>query len=228
MKWLKVFVAALMMGTSACAQRDRYTAVVKEVLPTTVTIEVETDIPLFAMFPEITVPGKVMGAGVYVSPNGHILTCAHLFTVGPNKRITVTDHFGRQFEATLLYGDEHKDLAMLKVESGVNDYAVLAYPGRLQVGQDVILVGNPHGFDETVSVGIVSALNRDLKDGYNFLQTDAASNPGNSGGPLFDMDGRLIGILVRGVPNAQGLNFCVEVAQLREFLTKFKHADAAL
>jgi serine protease Do len=138
---------------------------------------------------------QAVGTGFIVDPSGIIVTNYHV--AGKADSITVTLSDGRKLPAKLLGGDEKTDLAVLKVKSDKPLPSVeFGDAGKIKVGQPVMAVGNPFGLGGTVTTGIVSARGRDIQSGPfdDYIQTDAAINRGNSGGPLFDMDGRVIGI----------------------------------
>src|SRR6266849_1958308 len=140
------------------------------------------------------------GSGVVVTPDGFLLTSAHV--VQRARRVTATFTDGREFEATVVGRDPLSDLAVLRAEAGDLTAAELGDAERLRVGQLVVAIGNPHGFAGSVTAGVVSALGRSLptRSGANVrvvdnvIQTDAALNPGNSGGALADGRGRVVGI----------------------------------
>jgi serine protease Do len=166
-----------------------------------------------------TATAKILGSGVMVSPNGHILTCAHLFDNGTIQAINVTMQNGIVLPAKLVYQDQDKDLALLKVE-GRYEYAKLTSQ-PLKIGQEVLVVGNPRGLDFSVSHGIISQLGRDF-EGYKFTQIDAPINPGNSGGPLFNLKGELIGINAMIIKDSDGLGFAISPETIMQFLDVIK------
>ncbi len=134
-----------------------------------------------------------LGSGVIVSKEGHILTNHHVIANMEEIRVQLTD--GRILPATLIGSDEAVDIAVLRVDAPDLTPLPLGDSDEVRVGQMVIAVGNPFGLQETVTRGIVSAKGRALPDsGVGFLQTDAAVNPGNSGGPLLNLRGEIIGI----------------------------------
>lgn len=161
-------------------------AVVDKVMPSVVEVNVRTG------------NGQGVGSGVVLSADGRILTNYHVIADGRDIVITFAD--GRQAPATVIGGDRQSDLAVLQA-SGVTDLtpAVLGDSDTVAVGDSVIAIGSPAGLQGTVTTGIVSAVDRDvtISSGgvsYKALQTDASINQGNSGGPLFDSAGRVIGI----------------------------------
>ncbi len=134
-----------------------------------------------------------LGSGVIVSQEGHILTNHHVIANMEEIRVQLTD--GRVLPAKLIGSDEAVDIAVLRVDASKLTPLPLGDSDQVRVGQMVIAVGNPFGLQETVTRGIVSAKGRALPDsGVEFLQTDAAVNPGNSGGPLLNLRGEIIGI----------------------------------
>src|SRR5688572_30350795 len=146
------------------------------------------------MPPQEPVPMRGEGSGFIVSRDGLILTNAHV--VAEAQKVTVRLRDRREFEAKVLGSDAKSDVAVLKIEATNLPAVRLGDPQKLQVGEWVVAIGAPFGFDNSVTAGIVSAKGRSrLDDGYvPFIQTDVAVNPGNSGGPLFNLDGEVVGI----------------------------------
>ena len=170
---------------------------------------------------------QAAGTGFIIDPSGIIVTNNHV--AGKADQITVTLTDGRKLPARLLGVDEKTDVALLKVESDKPlPYVTFGDATKVRVGQPVMAVGNPFGLGGTVTTGIVSARGRDLQSGPfdDYIQTDAAINQGNSGGPLFDIDGKVIGIntaIFSPSGGNIGLGFAIPsslaepvVAQLRE------------
>lgn len=183
---------------------------------------------------EATVTVKVQGAGVFISPQGHVLTCDHLFEFDKVLDVIVFEEDGTTYKAEILFQEERLDLALVKVNPDRDvPYAEIADPRKLRVGQEVIAVGNPLGFEFSVSHGIISQLYRDGLGVPNMTQSDCFINPGNSGGPLFNLKGELVGINSRIVPpvNANiftGSGFSVQSGQIVEFLTRFRGLDKSI
>lgn len=160
--------------------------------------------------------GTAFGSGVIVRPEGYILTNNHVIEGGGPVTVTLAD--GREVSARRMGGDPRVDLAVLKVDAGRLRAVPIGDSDTLQVGQIAVAIGNPYGFERTVTVGVVSALNRSIPGGgsalTNLIQTDAEINPGNSGGPLLDSRGQVIGIntaAVTGQRGVGGLGFAVPI-----------------
>ncbi|MEI6768957.1 MAG: trypsin-like peptidase domain-containing protein, partial [Betaproteobacteria bacterium] len=140
-------------------------------------------------------PTAGLGSGVIVSPEGYILTNYHVVEEADEIEVSLND--GRKAKAQIIGVDPDSDLAVLKVKLDNLPVIVLGKSEKLQVGDQVLAIGNPFGVGQTVTSGIVSALGRNqlgLNTFENFIQTDAAINPGNSGGALVDVYGNLMGI----------------------------------
>ena len=161
-----------------------------------------------------------MGSGVLIDPRGYILTNHHV--VDKVQGIVVQLFDGTTYPARVLQFDAVMDLAIVKVDPDHSLAAIkVGTSSDLMVGETVITIGNAYGYENTVSVGIVSALHRDvtLSDEQvyrNLIQTDACINPGNSGGPLINVDGELIGINVAVRAGAQGIGFALPIDEVKE------------
>jgi serine protease Do len=154
------------------------------------------------------------GSGFIISPDGLVLTNAHV--VGGAKQVTVTLSDHREYKAKVLGADRTSDIAVLKISATDLPTVQLGNSDNLGVGDYVLAIGEPFGLAETATAGIVSAKGRTLPgDGYvPFIQTDAAVNPGNSGGPLFDSNGAVVGINAQIYSNSggyQGVSFAIPI-----------------
>jgi len=144
--------------------------------------------------PQNSVPTHGLGSGFIVDSDGIILTNAHVVSDADEVIVKLTDK--REFKAKVIGIDKLSDVAVLKIDARNLPTVKTGDPQNTRVGEWVIAIGSPFGFENTVTAGIISAKSRSLPDeGYvPFLQTDVAVNPGNSGGPLFNMNGEVIGI----------------------------------
>ena len=165
--------------------------------------------PDFFGFPGQGVPRRREGAGsgFIVTADGYILTNDHV--VGNANKINVTLADGRKFKAEVVGSDAETDIAVIKIDAGGLQIAVLGDSDDLQQGDWVLAIGSPFGLQQTLTAGIVSATGRELRESqYNhYIQTDASINPGNSGGPLVNMQGEVVGIntmILTGGPMSQG------------------------
>ena len=198
---------------------DAYSAtisgVAEQVSPSVVKIDVQgAPVPPGRRRPRGPEEATGSGSGFIFTPDGLVLTNSHV--VHQSKKIDVSLSDGRRLPAHLLGEDPDTDIAVLQI----HDSALVPVPfgnsGGLRVGQIAIAIGNPYGFDVTVTAGVVSALGRSLRTNTgrlidDVIQTDAALNPGNSGGPLVDARGRVIGVNTAMIMPAQGICFAIAI-----------------
>ncbi len=165
------------------------------------------------------------GSGVIVDPAGYIVTNYHVISQASTASIQLAD--GRTIDNVKVVGaDPHNDLAVLKVDAGKLPAAVWGDSNQLQVGDQVLAVGNPYGLERTVTAGIVSAKNREgatEMGPQEFLQTDVAVNPGNSGGPLVNLKGEVVGINTAIYGRSyQGISFAIPSDKAKEVYERLK------
>ncbi len=169
--------------------------------------------------------GAAMGSGFIISEDGYIVTNTHV--IDGAKKVTVTLNDKRELEAEIVGQDEFSDIALLKVEGDGLPKVTLGSSSALEVGQWVVAIGAPFGLDHTATQGIVSALSRSLPDGtyVPFIQTDVAVNPGNSGGPLFDLDGNVVGVnsqIYSRSGGYMGISFAIPVDLVKNITEQLK------
>jgi len=208
------------------AMDEEYTRLVEVVVPSVVSITATRRVEApavedpFELFfnrrfrqPRRTEEMRSLGSGVIVSKEGHILTNQHV--IADEDAISIRLANGQTATARVIGSDSITDIAVLKVAGLSVTPLPFGDSDQVKVGQRVIAVGNPFGFDETVTDGIISAKGRSMEDSVNdFFQTNAAINPGNSGGPLVDLRGEIIGINASiyagsGSGSWQGLGFAI-------------------
>jgi serine protease Do len=176
-------------------------------------------------------PSVSLGSGFIISSDGYILTNAHVVDGANVVTVKLTDK--REFRAKVVGADKQSDVAVLKIDAKNLPTVKIGDPNQSKVGQWVVAIGSPYGFDNTVTSGIISAKSRSLpNENYTpFIQTDVPVNPGNSGGPLFNLQGEVIGInsmIYSQTGGFQGLSFAIpidEAMRVKDELVKTGHVS---
>jgi serine protease Do len=161
------------------------------------------------------------GSGVIISPSGEILTNYHVIASmgGGDNTLEVKTSDLKSYKATVLGKDKELDIALIKIDGAHLPFAKLGESDSLRIGEWVVAIGNPFGLEHTVTQGIISAKGRKLDTGVSsFLQTDAAINRGNSGGPLLNLRGEVVGINTAINPAGQNIGFAVPISQVNRIL----------
>jgi serine protease Do len=209
-------------GPSLAPRIPRMTAPVVNVK--SVRQRVTSSLPLISgILPRQTVYS--IGSGVVIDSDGLVLTNHHIVEGAVLVRVQLADE--RELPATVLGRDKQLDLALLRVHTDEKlPAARLGHSGRLRVGDTVVAVGNPFGLQHTVTSGIVSARARFIGENRMppLIQTDASINPGSSGGPLYSLDGRVIGINTAIIAGSNGIGFAVPIDLVRQALPQLARA----
>ena len=233
-RWL--LVLCLCLSTAAPAQLPDFTELVERQGPAVVNISttqsarnpllpqvpnLREDDPFYEFFRRfIPNPGprefqaQSLGSGFIISADGYIMTNAHVVDAADEITVKLTDK--REFKAKVIGADRRTDLALIKIEAAGLPAVRFGDPNRLKVGEWVVAIGSPFGFENSVTAGIVSAKGRSLpQENYvPFIQTDVAVNPGNSGGPLFNLRGEVVGInsqIYSRTGGFMGLSFAIPI-----------------
>ena len=233
----RLFLALLLIvPTATAAQLPDFTELVEKQGPAVVNISttqsvrnpllpqipnLQEDDPFYEFFRRfIPQPGprefqsQSLGSGFIISQDGYILTNAHVVETADEITVKLTDK--REFKAKVIGADRRTDIALIKIEASNLPAVRFGDPGKLRVGEWVLAIGSPFGFENTVTAGIVSAKGRSLpQENYvPFIQTDVAVNPGNSGGPLFNMRGEVVGVnsqIYSRTGGFMGLSFAIPI-----------------
>jgi serine protease Do len=168
-----------------------------------------------------------LGSGFIISQDGYILTNAHVVEAADEITVKLTDK--REYKAKVIGSDRRTDIALIKIEAGSLPVVRFGDPNKLKVGEWVLAIGSPFGFENTVTAGIVSAKGRSLpQENYvPFIQTDVAVNPGNSGGPLFNLKGEVVGInsqIYSRTGGFMGLSFAIPIDVANDIASQLRTA----
>src|SRR5690242_17329094 len=168
---------------------------------------------------------RSLGSGFIISPDGYVLTNAHVVEGGDEINVRLPDK--RDFKARVIGADKRTDIALIKIDASGLPAVRFGDPSKLKVGEWVVAIGAPFGFENSVTAGIVSAKGRSLpqENFVPFIQTDVAINPGNSGGPLFNMRGEVIGInsqIYSRTGGFMGLSFAIPIDVANQVVDQLK------
>ncbi len=241
-------LAALLLPLTAVAQLPDFTELVEKQGATVVNIsttqtvrspvgqqqmpQLQEDDPFYEFFRRfVPNPGprefqnNSLGSGFIISTDGYILTNAHVVEAADEINVKLNDK--REFKAKVIGTDKRTDIALIKIEATGLPAVKFGDPNKLKVGEWVIAIGSPFGFENSVTAGIVSAKGRSLpqENFVPFIQTDAAVNPGNSGGPLFNMRGEVVGInsqIYSRTGGFMGLSFSIPIDVANDIATQLK------
>ena len=248
LKKIILLFVVMLSPLSVAAQLPDFTDLVEKQGPTVVNIsttqtvrsplgvpqvpQLQEDDPFYEFFRRfIPNPGprefqsNSLGSGFIITTDGYILTNAHVVEAADEITVKLTDK--REFKAKVIGRDKNTDIALIKIDASGLPAVRFGDPGKLKVGEWVIAIGSPFGFDNSVTAGIVSAKGRSLpqENFVPFIQTDVAVNPGNSGGPLFNMRGEVVGInsqIYSRTGGYMGLSFAVPIDVANEIATQLK------
>jgi serine protease Do len=172
-----------------------------------------------------------LGSGFIISADGFVLTNAHVVEAADEITVKLTDK--RELKAKVIGSDRRTDIALLKIEASGLPFVRFGDPNRLRVGEWVVAIGSPFGFENSVTAGIVSAKGRSLpqENFVPFIQTDVAVNPGNSGGPLFNLRGEVVGInsaIYSRTGGFMGLSFAIPIDVVNEVTQQLKSSGRVI
>jgi len=207
-------------------------AVAEKVIPSVVGISTRKEVTYQSWFGNQTGIAEGVGTGIIVDENGYILTNSHVVSDGTAETITVQLTDGREIEGKVLWNDKNIDLAIVKIEATNLTAAELGDSDGVRIGSYAVAIGNPLGlaFDRSVTQGVISGLNRSItvSDGQTqltmdgLMQTDASINSGNSGGPLLNSKGEVIGINSAKAQSGEGLGFAIPINTAKPIVQEIK------
>ncbi len=241
------FAACMLLPVYAAAQLPDFTDIVERQGPAVVNISttqsgrsaiaqqlpnVPEDDPFYEFFRRFApnpspreFQSQSLGSGFIISADGYLLTNAHVVEAADEITVKLTDK--RELKAKVIGADRRTDIALLKIEASGLPVVRIGDPGKLKVGEWVIAIGSPFGFENSVTAGIVSAKGRSLpqENFVPFIQTDVAVNPGNSGGPLFNLRGEVVGInsqIYSRTGGFMGLSFAIPIDVAQDIANQLK------
>lgn len=179
--------------------------------------------PAPAPEPQERIVPRGVGSGFIISDDGYVLTNNHVIADANDIFVTLTD--GKEYKASVVGTDERTDVALIKIEGKDLTPLKIGSPAQLKKGQWVLAIGSPFGLDSTVTVGIVSAINRDTGDYLPFIQTDVAVNPGNSGGPLINLNGEVVGMnsqIISRSGGFMGISLAIPIDEVMNVVEQLK------
>jgi serine protease Do len=251
--WLPLLMGCLMALPAHAGQMPEFTTLFKENRAAVVNIsttrkapasgeerlpalpDLPKDSPFYDFFKRFfrdwpATPGRQfkvrsLGSGFIFSPDGYVLTNAHVIDAANEIVVSLSDR--REFQAKVVGKDKASDLALLKIDADHLPVVKIGNSDKLEVGQWVLAIGSPFGFDHSATQGIISALGRSLPDEtyVPFIRTDVALNPGNSGGPLFDLGGEVVGVNSQIYSNTggyMGLSFAIPINMAMDVAQQLK------
>lgn len=173
--------------------------------------------------PQERIVPRGVGSGFIISEDGYVLTNNHV--VADSKEIFVTLTDGKEYKASVVGLDERTDVALIKIDAKDLPAVKIGQPSSLKKGQWVLAIGSPFGLDSTVTVGVVSAINRDTGEYLPFIQTDVAVNPGNSGGPLINLQGQVVGMnsqIISRSGGFMGISLAIPIDEVMNVVQQLK------
>ncbi|WP_324825636.1 S1C family serine protease [Sinanaerobacter sp. ZZT-01] len=233
------FIVSSQNGTSGSnitinpdSKLDTAEVIAKKVIPSVVGISTKTEVVYQGWFGRQSGISEGVGTGIIVDKNGYILTNSHVISDGKAQKITVQLSDGREEEGSVLWSDSILDLAIVKIEATDLQAASLGDSEEVNIGAYAVAIGNPLGmaFQRSVTQGIISGLDRSISVGEGqgavtmdgLMQTDASINSGNSGGPLLNSKGEVIGINSAKVQSAEGLGFAIPINTAKPIVDEIK------
>lgn len=217
---LYIFTTVIFLS---CVSVDRYSYIGYTWSPKLVRKCTDSTSVLFVEYPS----GGILGAGVVISKTGRVLTVAHLFTHGTYSQVKMVTTNGNEYDIRVLAVNARVDLSLVEptASTGKFIYARLQRSSHLDVGQDVLVVGHPQAEYWTVTTGIISRLPWSMAYFCHTIETDAIINPGTSGGPMFNTDGEVIGVVSAMLVNMlgkTGIGIAIPIGEIHHFIKVYE------